>query len=92
MLALAAFLRRRTLLSRWRSSAARGRCTRPPASGSRLLAGVAIVILDRRWRMALLPLAALGLAVAAWVLATGLLRGRLETMDADWLQALASKD
>ena len=57
-----------------------------------VLVGVAIVILDRRWRTALLPLAALGVAVAVWALAAGVLRGRLETMDAVWLQAVASKD
>ena len=91
LLALAAILRRRTLLA---VALVGGAAAVHVTTGLwfALLAGVAIVILDRRWRTALLPLAALGLAVAVWVLATGLLRGRLETMDGVWLQAVASKD
>jgi hypothetical protein len=57
-----------------------------------VMLGVAIVILDRRLRSAVLPLAALAAGIAVWALASGALRGRLETMDAVWLQAVASKD
>jgi hypothetical protein len=91
LLAIAAILRRRTLLA---VALVGGAAAVHVTTGLwfALLAGVAILILDRRWRTALLPLAALGLAVAGWVLATGPLRGRLETMDAVWLQAVASKD
>lgn len=91
LMALAAVLRRRTLLAvALVGAAAAVHVTTGLWFG--LLAGVAILVLDRRWRTALLPLAALGLVVALWVLTAGLLRGRLETMDAVWLQAVASKD
>jgi hypothetical protein len=56
-----------------------------------VLIGVAILILDRRWRLTVLPLLAAGVAVAAWALG-GMFEGRLQTMDAVWLQAVASKD
>ena len=91
LLALAALLRRRTVLAvALVAVAAAVHVT--TGLWFAVLTGVAIVILDRRWRTALLPLAAFGLALALWALATGLLRGRLGTMDAVWLQAVASKD
>ena len=91
LLALAALLRRRTMLAvALVAVAAAVHVT--TGLWFAVLTGVAIVILDRRWRTALLPLVALGLALAVWALATGLLRGRLGTMDAVWLQAVASKD
>lgn len=91
LLAVAAILRRRTILA---VALVGGAAAVHVTTGLwfAVLGGVAIVVLDRRWRTALLPLAALGLAIGAWALATGLLRGRLETMDAVWLQAVASKD
>ncbi|MGH9256133.1 MAG: hypothetical protein ACRD3C_16355 [Vicinamibacterales bacterium] len=57
-----------------------------------VLVGVALAVLDRRWRR----LAAIGVAVAAVALmaavTVGPLRGSLAVMDATWLQAVASKD
>ena len=91
LLALAAVLRRRTRVAvALVGAAAAVHVTTGLWFG--LLAGVAILILDRRWRTALVPLAGLGMLVVVWVLASGLLRGRLETMDPVWLQAVASKD
>jgi hypothetical protein len=91
LLAVAALLRRRTVVA---VALVAGAVAVHVTTGLwfALLVGVAIVILDRRWRTALLPLGALALAIAGWVLAAGLLRGRLDVMDAVWLQAVASKD
>lgn len=57
-----------------------------------VLVGVAILTLDRRWRLTVLPLLAAGVAGAAWAFGGGILEGRLQTMDAVWLQAVATKD
>ena len=57
-----------------------------------VLIGVALAVLDGRWRRAAIvgvPAAAAMLVAAATV---GPLRGSLATMDATWLQAVASKD
>jgi hypothetical protein len=91
LMAMAALLRRRTVLA---VLLVGGAAAVHVTTGLwfAVLVGVAIVILDRRWRTALLPLGAFAAAVTAWTLATGLLRGRIETMDAIWLQAVASKD
>jgi hypothetical protein len=57
-----------------------------------ILVGTAIAVLDRRWRIAC-ALAGAGMAaLAAWALAAGPLRGGFTTMDAPWLQAVATKD
>jgi len=56
------------------------------------LVGVAILILDRRWRLTVLPVLAAGVVGAAWAFGGNILEGRLQTMDAVWLQAVASKD
>ena len=91
LLAVAALLRRKTVLA---VALVAGATALHVTTGLwfAALTATAIVILDRRWRTALLPLLALGGAVIAWALATGLLRGRLEPMDAVWLRAVASKD
>lgn len=57
-----------------------------------VLIGVAILVIDRRWRTTVLPLLGVGVAVTGWALAGGILQGRLQTMDAVWLQAVATKD
>lgn len=57
-----------------------------------VLVGVALVILDARWRR-LAALAAAGAVVTLTLaVAAGPLRGALKEMDATWLQAVASKD
>jgi hypothetical protein len=57
-----------------------------------ILIGVALAVLDRRWRTSI----AIGVVAAAGVLAVavaaGPLRGSLVPMDDIWLQAVASKD
>jgi hypothetical protein len=57
-----------------------------------VLVGVAILVLDRRWRLTVLPLLAAGVAGTAWAFGGGILEGRLQSMDALWLQAVATKD
>ncbi|HEY6508748.1 MAG TPA: hypothetical protein VIY56_12100, partial [Vicinamibacterales bacterium] len=57
-----------------------------------VLVGVASLTLDRRWRLTVLPLLAVGVAGTAWTFGGGILEGRLQTMDAVWLQAVATKD
>jgi hypothetical protein len=57
-----------------------------------VVVGTAILVLEPRWRRTALPLALAAVAVAGWMLRGGLLKGRLQVMDAVWLQAVASKD
>jgi hypothetical protein len=57
-----------------------------------ILVGTAIVVLDRRWRIVAGAGGAVGIALAAWAIAAGPWRDALTTMDATWLQAVASKD
>jgi hypothetical protein len=57
-----------------------------------VLIGAALAVLDPRWR-GLVGLGAVGaLGVLAAAVTAGPLRGSLTTMDATWLQAVASKD
>jgi hypothetical protein len=52
----------------------------------------ATFINERRMRPRIVTLAVCAAAAAAWTLTAGPLRGRLITMDAAWLEALATKD
>jgi hypothetical protein len=54
--------------------------------------GAALFTTERQWRAPLGALAALGVALAAWAVTLGPLRGRLERMDPLWASALAGKD
>ena len=54
--------------------------------------GIALLVTERAWRVALAALAAVGLAFAAWAVTLGPLRGHLEPMDPLWASALAGKD
>jgi hypothetical protein len=57
-----------------------------------VLIGTGLLLVDRRWRVtAIVATAAVGLFIG-WALLTGPLAGRLTTMDATWLQAVATKD
>lgn len=56
-----------------------------------VLVGTAIVVIDRRWRLAALPAAVVAMAALAWAVA-GPLRAPSATMDAVWLQAFEGKD
>ena len=55
-------------------------------------AGVAILVSEPKWRAPLAALAAGGLAVSAWAVTFGPLRGHLARMDPLWASALAGKD
>ncbi|HEY6362121.1 MAG TPA: hypothetical protein VIX63_13500 [Vicinamibacterales bacterium] len=57
-----------------------------------VLLGVALAILDRRMRALAAPAAILGVAAGLWALATGRVGPALASMDAAWLQAVATKD
>ena len=57
-----------------------------------VLLGTAIAILDRRVRPVIVAGAVAGVAFFAWAAAAGPLRESWVTMDAPWLQAVASKD
>lgn len=54
--------------------------------------GVAVFVAERRLRPLLVGVGAIGLAVAAWMLAAGPLSSRLAVMDGEWLATLAQKD
>jgi hypothetical protein len=54
--------------------------------------GVALFTTERAWRVPLATLAAVCLAVAAWAVARGPLRGHLTYMDPLWASAMAGKD
>ncbi len=56
------------------------------------LLGVALAVLDRRWRAPVTAGACGTLLFLAWAASVGPLRGHWVTMDAVWLQAVASKD
>lgn len=57
-----------------------------------VLIGVALLVVDARFRRIAASVAVAGVALGAWMLTSGPLRGALVTMDAQWLQAVASKD
>jgi len=57
-----------------------------------IVVGVAALVSQPRWRLALGTLVLLGGAAAVWAVTAGPLAGRLTTMDAMWLSVLASKD
>ena len=52
----------------------------------------AVVVTERRWRMPILGLGALGAMAAVWAVMMGPLRGHLDRMDALWASAMAGKD
>ena len=54
--------------------------------------GVALLVTERAWRVLLSGLGAVGLAVAAWAVTVGPLRGHLDRMDPLWASAMAGKD
>lgn len=57
-----------------------------------VLVGTALVVQDRWWRRVAAPAALVGALAAGWLLLSGVLHGRFATMDAVWLQAVATKD
>ena len=57
-----------------------------------ILLGVAIVVLDARFRRLAIPAVAAAGLVLVWALGYGPLQSSLTRMDGIWLQALASKD
>jgi hypothetical protein len=57
-----------------------------------VLVGIALAVLDSRLRRPVIAGAAVAIVVLIAAVAAGPLRGTLTTMDATWLQAVASKD
>ena len=57
-----------------------------------VLVGTALVVQDQWWRKAAVPAALAAALVCAWLALSGALQDRLVTMDAVWLQAVATKD
>lgn len=57
-----------------------------------LLIGVALAVLDQRWRRLALAGAAVAAALVAWALVAGPLAQSLTRMDSVWLEAVAGKD
>ena len=57
-----------------------------------ILIGVALGVLDSRWRRLAIAGAAVAIAAIAWALAAGPLQESLTRMDDRWLQAMAGKD
>jgi hypothetical protein len=57
-----------------------------------LAIGVAIVVIDSRWRRPAAVAAAAGALLGAWAMSVGPLRESLTTMDETWLRAVSGKD
>jgi len=57
-----------------------------------VLVGTALVVQDRWWRKVAAPVALTGALAAGWLRLSGVLQDRFTTMDAVWLQAVATKD
>lgn len=57
-----------------------------------ILVGVALLVVDPSFRRLAVPLTAAAVALASWAIAVGPRHGALDTMDAEWLRAVASKD
>ena len=57
-----------------------------------VLVGTALVVQDRWWRKVAAPVALTGALAAGWLVLSGVLQDRFTTMDAVWLQAVATKD
>lgn len=91
MLAIAALLRRRV----WTSIILIGIAAAVHVTTAlwfAVLVGVALAVLDPRLRRLAIAGAAVAIVVLIAAVAAGPLRGTLTTMDATWLQAVASKD
>ena len=54
--------------------------------------GVALLVSERRWRVPLTALGAIGVGLATWAVSVGPLRGHLHQMDPLWASAMAGKD
>ncbi len=91
LLAVAALLRRRSWLAVALVAAAAAMHV-TTGLWFAVLVGTALVVQDRWWRTVAAPLALVAGLGAGWLLLPGVLRGRFDTMDAVWLQAVASKD
>lgn len=57
-----------------------------------VVAGVALTLLDARWRRVAIAGAVLVALVGAWAVTAGPLRASMTTMDEAWLRGVASKD
>jgi hypothetical protein len=91
LLAVAALLRRRSWLAVALIAIA-GAVHLTTALWFAVLVGVAMVALEPKLRPVAGGLCAAGIAVTAWAVTAGPLRGSLVTMDEVWLQAVAVKD
>ena len=91
MLAIAAFLRSRHAAAVGLVAAA-ALCHVTTALWFAVLVGTALMIVDRRWRLPGTAAIGVVLAVLAWAVAAGPLRGAASTMDALWIEALGDRD
>jgi hypothetical protein len=91
LLAVAALLRRRSVLAVV-LVAAGALVHVTTGAWFAVLIGGAVLVVDARFRRIAAVVAVPGIALGAWMLTSGPLRGALVTMDAQWLQAVASKD
>ena len=91
ILAIAAFLRRRTLAA---GAALLGAALLHPTTTLwfAIWLGVATLVAERRWRKVLAIAALPGTALGTWAIWRGPLAGRLTIMDQEWLSALGEKD
>jgi hypothetical protein len=91
LIAVAAFLRRRDRAAVALVAAA-AVCHVTTAIWFAILIGVALTIVDRRWRLLALAGSVVAAAVLLWVVIAGPLHGGLMRMDAVWIEAVAGKD
>jgi hypothetical protein len=90
-LAVAALLRRRSVAAVLLTGAA-ALVHLTTALWFAIAIGVAIVVIDSRWRRPAAVAGAAGMLLGAWAVSVGPLRASLTTMDDAWLQAVAGKD
>jgi len=91
MIAIGAFLRGR----RWLAVALVGlaaACHVTTALWFAILLGIALALVDRRWRRVVAAGAGIAAVVLAWAVIAGPLRAVSATMDAVWIEALADRD
>jgi len=91
VIAVAAFLRHRNVTAVTLVALA-ALCHVTTALWFAVLIGAALVVVDKRWRVPALVVGGATVAILAWTLAAGPLRGGAATMDARWIEALGGRN
>ncbi len=91
MLAIAAFLRRRHALAIALIGVS-ALCHLTTALWFAIVVGIALAVVDRRWRRVVVAGAGAAAVVLAWALVAGPLHASNATMDDLWLESFAAKD